>query len=66
MLKALGLSLKPQNAAADASSRFTLIVECLGQEVSQNNNQAQYTEMETNPAEINTGKQFLVCLFKQT
>lgn len=47
MLKALGLSLKPQNAIADVSSVFTLIVECLGQQIAQSNNQTQYTEMET-------------------
>lgn len=46
-LKTLGLSLKPQNAIADVSSVFTLIVECLGQRIAQRNNQAQYTEMET-------------------
>lgn len=47
ILKALGLSLKLQNAITDVSSRFTLTVECLGQQISQRNYQAQYTEIET-------------------
>lgn len=47
MLKAPSPSLKPQNAAADVSSRFTLIVECLGQQISQPTTRAQYREMET-------------------
>lgn len=47
MLKALGPSLKPQNATADIPSRFTLIVECFREQISQPNNQAQHTEMET-------------------
>lgn len=47
MLKAPSPSLKPQNAAADVSSRFTLIVEYLGQQISQPTTRAQYREMET-------------------
>lgn len=47
ILKALGLSLKLQNAITDVSSRFTLTVECLRQQISQRNYQAQYIEIET-------------------